>query len=59
MRGPSRSEYPRGRPRSIGPQQEATDKTVLGNFASVHFTYAGVASTFFKRDVNSSSKPMV
>ena len=30
--------------------QEATDKTVLGNFASVHFTYTGVASTFFKRD---------
>ena len=30
--------------------QEATAKTVLGNFNSTRFTYAGVTSTFFRRD---------
>lgn len=30
--------------------QEASDKTVLGNFANAKFSYAGVTSTFFKRD---------
>jgi predicted CXXCH cytochrome family protein len=29
--------------------QEATDKTVLGNFKDARFSYAGVSSTFFKR----------
>jgi predicted CXXCH cytochrome family protein len=29
--------------------QEATDRSVLGNFNSAKFNYAGVASTFFKR----------
>jgi hypothetical protein len=30
--------------------QEASDKTVLGNFANAKFNYAGITSTFFKRD---------
>jgi hypothetical protein len=30
--------------------QEASDKTVLGNFANAKFSYAGIGSTFFKRD---------
>ncbi len=30
--------------------QEASDKSVLGNFANAKFSYAGIASTFFKRD---------
>ncbi|MEO8306043.1 MAG: tetratricopeptide repeat protein [Betaproteobacteria bacterium] len=30
--------------------QVADDKAVLGDFASAKFSYAGVASTFFKRD---------
>ena len=30
--------------------QVATDKTVLGEFANAKFSYAGTASTFFKRD---------
>jgi len=30
--------------------QVADDKTVLGNFANARFRYAGVTSTFFKRD---------
>jgi len=30
--------------------QEASDKTVLGNFADAKFSYAGIGSTFFKRD---------
>jgi predicted CXXCH cytochrome family protein len=30
--------------------QEATDKTVLGNFLNSKFSYAGVTSTFYKRD---------
>ena len=30
--------------------QEATDKTVLGNFGGARFSYAGVTSTFSKRD---------
>jgi hypothetical protein len=30
--------------------QEASDKTVLGNFANAKFNYAGITSTFYKRD---------
>lgn len=30
--------------------QEASDKTVLGNFTDAKFSYAGIGSTFFKRD---------
>ncbi|MEP7327935.1 MAG: multiheme c-type cytochrome, partial [Betaproteobacteria bacterium] len=30
--------------------QEATDQSVLGNFANAKFVYAGITSTFFKRD---------
>ena len=30
--------------------QEASDQTVLGNFASAKFSYAGITSSFFKRD---------
>ena len=30
--------------------QEASDKSVLGNFANAKFSYAGITSTFFKRD---------
>src|SRR4029434_4150518 len=30
--------------------QEANDKTVLGNFTNAKFKYAGITSTFFKRD---------
>ena len=30
--------------------QEATDKTVLGNFDDATFTHFGVTSTFSKRD---------
>src|SRR5215831_15977658 len=30
--------------------QEASDQTVLGNFNAARFSYAGVTSTFFKRD---------
>ncbi|MGZ9241204.1 MAG: tetratricopeptide repeat protein [Candidatus Binatia bacterium] len=30
--------------------QEASDKSVLGNFANAKFSYAGIGSTFFKRD---------
>jgi hypothetical protein len=30
--------------------QEASEKTVLGNFADAKFNYAGIASTFLKRD---------
>jgi predicted CXXCH cytochrome family protein len=30
--------------------QTADDKTVLGNFANVQFRYAGITSTFFKRE---------
>jgi cytochrome c553 len=30
--------------------QEATDHSVLGNFNSAKFNYAGITSTFFKRD---------
>jgi Flp pilus assembly protein TadD len=30
--------------------QEATEQTVLGNFANAQFVYAGVTSRFFKRD---------
>ena len=30
--------------------QEASDKSVLGNFANAKFSYAGSTSTFFKRD---------
>jgi tetratricopeptide (TPR) repeat protein len=30
--------------------QEATAQTVLGDFNDAHFTYAGITSTFFKRD---------
>jgi Tfp pilus assembly protein PilF len=30
--------------------QDADDRTVLGDFADAKFSYAGVASTFFKRD---------
>ena len=30
--------------------QVADDKSVLGDFAGAKFSYAGVASTFFKRD---------
>ncbi len=30
--------------------QHATDATVLGDFADAHFTYAGITSTFFRRD---------
>jgi len=30
--------------------QEASDKTVLGNFADAKFSYADITSTFFKRD---------
>lgn len=30
--------------------QEASDKSVLGNFNAARFSYAGVTSTFFKRD---------
>jgi tetratricopeptide (TPR) repeat protein len=30
--------------------QVADDKTVLGNFANVRFSYAGTTSTFFRRD---------
>ena len=31
-------------------RQEASDSTVLGNFAGARFSYAGVTSTFSKRD---------
>ncbi len=30
--------------------QEASEQTVLGNFANAKFSYAGITSTFFKRD---------
>jgi len=30
--------------------QQANDKTVLGNFANAKLSYAGITSTFFKRD---------
>jgi Flp pilus assembly protein TadD len=30
--------------------QEVSDKSVLGNFANAKFSYAGITSTFFKRD---------
>ncbi len=30
--------------------QDASDKTMLGNFSNAKFSYGGVASTFFKRD---------
>ena len=30
--------------------QEVTERTVLGNFSNAKFSYAGITSTFFKRD---------
>ena len=39
--------------------QHATDKTVLGDFNDASFDYYGVHSRFFRKDGNSSSKPMV